>query len=405
MKSFNKIALFLVMVSFGLQAQNNKVPEISQQDREIVDIILSMEEAINLHQNAQQQIDAANGIFGYNKKPLSSDVMGRLVLQMNQYKASFTKLLDTYLVRFGQVDEKKAGLFGFYKTSYYISSKENQTLSITPNEYTLLMKTLENATKQPDWAKTVFVELSLKDENGSAIAKALTLNEIIAAIKQVPLPAQYSTAAIVAGVAAAGVLAVAAYYGYQELYKDSPVASIADTAVISTPIDTPVQFNEQSETAVKEPAGTSAEGLGYFNPTEKKTAPFDPSSLNSLPAYKHDSGMGDADFSFSDEPGELSDTPEQIAEQAAQKEQALKLLPASNLNDYLTGSVVRNDIEQNNILKIVADLAQLYPSAKVDYQDGRQELTVSDSGIDTIINTVTGQIKYNDSSFGEGFKN
>ncbi|MDP3788704.1 MAG: hypothetical protein Q8Q60_05320 [Candidatus Chromulinivorax sp.] len=152
----------------------------------------------------------------------NADLQTRLVVQANQAQFLFTRLLDEYIAHLGQVYDKKSGLLGLYRTSYYISSRNNRSLSITPNEYTLLLQTLENAAQQKDWAKSVDLKVLVIQENGSILEKTLNLDEIINAMKQVPLPVQYSTAAkIGAGVVAAAAIGTGAYLAYQA-YNTQP---------------------------------------------------------------------------------------------------------------------------------------------------------------------------------------
>jgi hypothetical protein len=146
----------------------------------------------------------------------TSENADSLMMQINQSKLLFTRLLDEYIAHLGQVYEKKSGLLGFYSPSYYIASRNDQSLSITPNEYTLLVQTLNNAAKQFDWGNFINLNLLVAQENGSTSSKSLTLNQIISAIKQLPLPAQYSTAAKIGmGVVAAAAVGAGAYAAYQ----------------------------------------------------------------------------------------------------------------------------------------------------------------------------------------------
>jgi len=138
------------------------------------------------------------------------------MLQSNQSKALFTRLLDEYIAHLGNVYEKKSNLLRFYRNVYVISSADDQNLSITPNEYLALVQTLENAAQQGDWGTTVNLSLPVIQADGSIVEKNLTLNEIKAAIQEIPLPASYYATAlkVAAGVAVGAALIGGAYYTY-----------------------------------------------------------------------------------------------------------------------------------------------------------------------------------------------
>lgn len=153
----------------------------------------------------------------------NADIVTQLTIQANQAQSLFTRLLDEYIAHLGKVHEKNSGIFGLYKNSYYISSAHDQTLPITPNEYPLLIEVLNRAAQQKEWEKTVDFKLPVIQENGSVVIKSLNLQEIISGITNVPLPAQYSTAAKIGmGVAAATALGAGAYLAYQA-YDTSPI--------------------------------------------------------------------------------------------------------------------------------------------------------------------------------------
>ena len=52
-----------------------------------------------------------------------------------------------------------------------------------------MVQTLENAAQQGDWGTTVNLTLPVIQSDGSIVEKNLTLNQITAAIKEIPLPA------------------------------------------------------------------------------------------------------------------------------------------------------------------------------------------------------------------------
>ncbi len=148
--------------------------------------------------------------------PEATNLIEYLTIQSNQSKFMFTHLLDEYVAHLGNVYEKKSGLLGLYRNVYSITSSEDQNLSITPNEYIALVQTLQSATGQGNWDTTINITLPVIQESGSIVEKNLTLNEIISAIKQVPLPTSYYATAlkVSAGVATVGALGAGAYYAY-----------------------------------------------------------------------------------------------------------------------------------------------------------------------------------------------
>jgi len=145
-----------------------------------------------------------------------ADLKTKATIMMNQAKSLFTRLLDEYVAHLGNVYEKKSNLLRFYRNVYAISSADDQNLSITPNEYLALVQTLENAAQQGDWGTTVNLTLPVIQTDGSIVEKNLTLNQITAAIKEIPLPASYYATAlkIAAGVAVGAALVGGAYYAY-----------------------------------------------------------------------------------------------------------------------------------------------------------------------------------------------
>ncbi len=196
-----------------------------------------------------------------------ADLLTRLIIQANQAQFLFSRLLDEYIAHLGQVYDKKSGLLGLYKTSYYISSRNNRSLPITPNEYTLLLKTLDKATQQKDWVKSVDLKVLVAQENGSILEKTLNLHEIINAIKQVPLPVDYFTATTIgAGVVAAAAIGAGAYLAYQ---------------AYNTPTPTNVQMLEKEVIAIKNQVDALSATITPSTPpadNTKKSLPVAPSN-------------------------------------------------------------------------------------------------------------------------------
>lgn len=141
----------------------------------------------------------------------------QFMIQMNEYKNAFASLLNEYIVHLGKLYEKKSGLLGGYRTNYYLSSRHDQSVAITPHEYPLLLQTLDDAAKQSNWGDEINLDLLSQQENGVTSSKNLKLNEIISAIRQVPLPVNFYTTAtqIGAGVATAAAIGAGSFLWIQ----------------------------------------------------------------------------------------------------------------------------------------------------------------------------------------------
>ncbi len=225
------MTLSLFLLTAGLHAA-------AEQKSIALQMIEAMQGCITFNQQTQQPLDASgikqqqsawqNSVALYHR--YINDLRGQskltqptltqlpvlqaesLIMQSNQSKALFTRLLDEYVANLGNVYEKKSGLLELYRNVYSIASSDDQNLSITPNEYIALVQTLDNAARQGNWGTTINLTLPIVQENKSIIKKNLTLNEITAAIKQVPLPASYYATAL--KVAAGAAIAGGIYYAY-----------------------------------------------------------------------------------------------------------------------------------------------------------------------------------------------
>ena len=243
MKNIKKLLLVGTLIVTSLQADKpaglSLNPTVTQQpqDKTALNIIQTMQECINLNQKVQQQVNqslnasqiqeqknlweqAVQFITDLHKQsnstdtpsPIKMDQNNQLMMQINKHRNLFSELLNEYITHFGQLYEKQGSLFERYKTSYYLSSKDDKKLSITPDEYNLLVQTLENAAKQANWKKTIELSLLVAQEDDSFVKKTLTLSEIVTAMKQIPLPIGYLT--IAAGVGTAAAIGAGAYYAY-----------------------------------------------------------------------------------------------------------------------------------------------------------------------------------------------
>jgi len=247
MNMLKKSLFSLLFVTAGLHAAAGSLQQnlqvAAEQKTVALQMIEAMQGSVNFYQQAQKPLDAAgikeqqsawqsavglyhryiNDLRGQSKvaRPALVNLQNlpnidALMLQSNQSKALFTRLLDEYIAHLGNVYEKKSNLLRFYRNVYVIASADDQNLSITPNEYLALVQTLENAAQQGDWGTTVNLSLPVIQTDGSIVEKNLTLNEIKAAIKEIPLPASYYATAlkVAAGVAVGAALIGGAYYAY-----------------------------------------------------------------------------------------------------------------------------------------------------------------------------------------------
>ncbi|MBP6870078.1 hypothetical protein KBC04_04300 [Candidatus Babeliales bacterium] len=268
----NYIALIGLLATFAnLQSQQSK------QDIIILNLIKSMEECVVFEQETQKQLqsnkylavaefttkqnkiwqNAVNLYHTYisdarkknqdvtakNFDPLAdinqnSMTIDQLMVLKNQYKLLFERLLNEYIIHFGQIYEKKSGLLGAYRSSYYISSADDQAVSITPNEYILFTQALDSASKL--WGTIINLTLPVVQENRSIIQKNLTLDEITRAVKNVPLSQEYYTAAtLLTAAATTAAVAAGVYYAYNN-YDQSPdlTTSAAELTKEVTQIET-----------------------------------------------------------------------------------------------------------------------------------------------------------------------
>ncbi len=260
MKIINKIMLAIAIYCTGIDAQQALTTELSQQEATALRLIGAMQESVREYQSLQNQIKN-----------------NTTITKINSLKMIFAQSLDQYLTMFGQVYEKKTGLFGGYQFAYHIASKKNQNEPITPNEYTMLINTLQQAAQPSDWGKTINLELSVI-KNGLINKKTLTLQEIINGIKQVPLPTNYSITNIAMSAAAIAALAIGAAIVYNSTMKQPatpPVATILPPAqqVLQSPATTPGAEPIKPEIAHQVTPKTNLSGLDTPQVKHASTAP------------------------------------------------------------------------------------------------------------------------------------
>ncbi len=195
MKLLQKIMMVGVLILTQL-CHMHADQQLSEQDTIALHLIGAMQESIKLNGQLQLQLATLE-----------------IAAQANNLKAQFAGFLDGYLTQFGQVYEKQSGLMNAYRNVYLIASKDNQDLAITPNEYQLLLKVLQQAAQSSDWRSTINLELSVR-KNDLIVKKDLKLHEIISAIEQVPLPTNYSMTNILAGAAALAAIGAGTWIAY-----------------------------------------------------------------------------------------------------------------------------------------------------------------------------------------------
>ena len=320
MKTLKKSILSLLFVTAGLHAAAGSLQQnlqvAAEQKTVALQMIEAMQGSVNFYQQAQQPLDAAgikqqqsawqsslglyhryiNDLRGQSKvaRPALANLQNlpnidALMLQSNQSKALFTRLLDEYIAHLGNVYEKKSNLLRFYRNVYVISSSDDQNLSITPNEYLALVQTLENAAQQSDWGTTINLTLPIIQADGSIVEKNLTLNEIKAAIKEIPLPASYyATALKIAAAVAVGVAAGAALsYGtgytvgfVQGYYNPEAFESLQRKATqIEANLDGAPAVNQAQPVEQNVVANTAS-----VTPTAQPSAPARVEALDGQPA-------------------------------------------------------------------------------------------------------------------------
>ena len=194
---------------------------------------------------------------------------------MNEIKDLFAQWLNEYLINFGQVYEQQAGFFGGYRHINYISSIDNRQQAITPEQYALLIQTLQDATKNSDWGTTINLNLSVS-RNDKFVDKNLKLNEIMHAIQQVPLPTNFSVTSI-ATAATIGAIAVGAMVAYTMLNKNNPLEQTLSATPSFSGVDVPNMSDEKAPSSVD--AGISATQSDSSNNGSPATAPTEASNM------------------------------------------------------------------------------------------------------------------------------
>jgi hypothetical protein len=207
------------------------------QDKTALELLGAMQAASNVYEHIQiqkQSIDYA---------------------KLQDLKNIFAQSLQAYIITFGQVYEQQGGLFNAYQNTYYISSKNNKTNAITPQEYQLLLETLQQAAKLFDWSSNLMIQLPVA-KKGLIVQEHLPLHNIIQAIQQVPLHANYSVTSALTTAAALGALAIGGYFVYHSFQsnaipniqtQNNPQAFAAWKDVIQEDIDNPGNIIEQED--------------------------------------------------------------------------------------------------------------------------------------------------------------
>jgi hypothetical protein len=154
-----------------------------------------------------------------------------------------------------------------YKTSYYLGSKKFADTPITPLAYVVLLNTLEKASKNIYWRNKIDLTL-LVDKNGIRKEQQFTIDEIIIAIRNIPLPSFYSINNILMTAGAVAALAGGAYiaynlatnkdfqlFGYNNPFLEQstnhidPLVSQDKNVLAITPADQSVQSDQEVDNA------------------------------------------------------------------------------------------------------------------------------------------------------------
>ncbi len=196
MKSIHYIIMILTLCNLSIDAS------LPGQDKTALELLGAMQAASNVYENIQIQ-----------KQPIDSQ-------KLYDLKNIFAQSLQAYIIAFGQAYEQQGSLFNAYQNTYHIASKNNKTTAITPQEYQLLLETLQQAAKLSDWSSSIMIQLPIA-KNGLIVQEHVSLHKIIQAIKQVPLPANYSVTSVLTTAAALGALAIGGYLVYNSFQSNS----------------------------------------------------------------------------------------------------------------------------------------------------------------------------------------
>ena len=178
-----------------LYSASIKNEELSSQDVQALKLIGAMQECLKLSEQT------------------SLNYLQNNSLQKNDIKNQFITYLESYITTFGQLSEKQGGFLQGYKNSYYLGSSKLVDQPITPLEYVVLLNTLEKATKNIHWRNTIHLTL-LVNKNGINREQKFTIDEIIIAIRNIPLPSFYSMSNILMTAGAVAAIAGGAYIAY-----------------------------------------------------------------------------------------------------------------------------------------------------------------------------------------------
>ncbi len=188
----------LLLTSFFmhcLYSASIKNEELSSQDVQALKLIGAMQECLKLSEQT-----SLNYLQNNN-------------LQKNDIKNQFITYLESYITTFGQLSEKQGGFLQGYKNSYYLGSNKLVDQPITPLEYVVLLNTLEKASKNIHWQNAIQLTL-LVNKNGINREQKFTIDEIIIAIRNIPLPSFYSMSNILMTAGAVAAIAGGAYIAY-----------------------------------------------------------------------------------------------------------------------------------------------------------------------------------------------
>lgn len=206
------IILFLPMQS--QDTATNKT-ELEKDDAIAFRLLGGMQGALNAYKTAE--------ILGHPQEK---------TIQKNVSAGTFSQCLGQYLTTFGMMHEKKGSIMQGYKTVYALSDKHYDHKPLTPQEQPVLIDLLEKAIKINHFKSLISIEVEIK-KNGLIEKQACTLEQILAAIKQIPVATNYSLVSILTNVGIASALALGAWVAYHAI-TNKTVATPPGSATLHT---------------------------------------------------------------------------------------------------------------------------------------------------------------------------
>lgn len=276
MKFSKKIMLSIALLMTGLIIECQQINQI-QEDQIALNIVKAMQDCIDFDKIAQIQIkdnlvqepnslwEKATELYRTYISALREKHANKvvpklsvnninpdkhpqnLIMQMNEYKFTFENLLNEYIIHLGQLYEKKSGLLGGYKTNYYISSRNDQAVAITPSVRSIFLEILYHASNQSNWGNEINLDLLSKNEDGSLSIKNLKLDEIIKAIEQVPLPINFYNKQTIDKIFTGAISAAGSAFMLADAYENNNTTSaLAGSILLAHAYGKATSLNEEA---------------------------------------------------------------------------------------------------------------------------------------------------------------